>query len=310
MPAYGGDAISTFEESRRPSARVIGAGALLVAVLAGTLAVDPAPALTPNEVYLRAQAAINALPLPPYIAFTEQNQSLTGHGTDQERLRIVERTSDGVAYVRKEQTAAGNAASGDPTVVTDGDYPTTIYRVGDFPLADFGMRLGHRKGPGMFEAPGTPQPEASGETGGLHVIGSVKALNLPYRVTDLGDTVLDGTPVYHLKLEPVRDPGHHVLREMWVNRTSFLPLRYVAERFVSDVISFRYLVRVDTALIDGHLVNVAADGHFDVHRLAIIHYSGEGRWTISDVRFPSAPPDWAFDPTAVRAHHGETVEAP
>jgi hypothetical protein len=72
-------------------------------------------------------------------------------------------------------------------------------------------------------------------------------------------------------------------------------------------IAFRYLITVDTALIDGRLVNVAASGHFDVHRALIINYSGEGRWSISDVRFPTNPPPWLFDADRYREHLGDPV---
>ena len=127
-------------------------------------------------------------------------------------------------------------------------------------------------------------------------------------MTDYGDATLAGRTVYHLGLQPLRDPGHHVLRELWVDPQTSLPLRYVAERFVAMAgLPFRYLVTVDTATIDGHLVNIEADGRFDVHRAIVIHYSGEGHWKIADVAFPALVPDWAFDPKRYGTHGGENV---
>jgi hypothetical protein len=114
--------------------------------------------------------------------------------------------------------------------------------------------------------------------------------------------------VHHLGLAPVRDPGHNVLREVWIDASTFLPKRYVAERFVENGgLSFRYLITVNTALIENHLVNVDADGHFDVHRALVLHFSGQGRWSISDVRFPADLPAWLFDPVRYREHAAEPL---
>lgn len=261
--------------------------------------------LTPNAIFLRSQAAVNALPLPPYIAFTEQDDTIKGRGHERERVRIIVRTSDGRAFVRLLQNANGTPATAQPRVIPDGDYTpvTNIYRIGDFPLASFGLR--HEARPGIFEAKGTPQPPPPD---GSRVIAEVRTVNVPYRIVDLGDTQLNGRPMYHLGLTPSYDWGHHVLREMWIDKQTFIPARYIAERFVDDgILPFRYMVEVNTATENGHLVNTDADGHFNINRALIIHLTGEGRWTISDVAFPTDPPDWLFDPTAYAQHATQAV---
>ncbi len=50
-----------------------------------------------------------------------------------------------------------------------------------------------------------------------------------------------------------------------------------------------------------------AAGHFDVPRARVIHYSGDGRWTISDVTFPTNPPAWLFDPDRYRDHGNDPL---
>jgi hypothetical protein len=268
-----------------------------------------ARALSPEDIYLRAQEAVNALPQPDYVAFTLQDHTQKQHSLDQERLRILVRSSDGHAFVVPLQDAGGNTPHEQPGVATNSfERWTALYRIGDFPLADFGLRKRGSGRPGIFEASGTPQPEPA-DMSGTRVIASVRVVNIPYRIVDLGDTTIDGYPVYHLGLQPRYDAGHHVLREMWIDKASLLPRRYVAERFVGGLISFRYLVTVNTATIDGHLVNIDADGHFNVNRALLIHYTGEGRWTVSDVSFPAAPPSWLFDPGAFSAHKSEAIPA-
>lgn len=264
---------------------------------------------SPDDIYLRAQEAVNALPLPPYVAFTLQDHTLKQHGLEQERLRILVRSSDGHAFVVPLQDAGGNVPHELPGVATNSfDRWTSLYRIGDFPLADFGLRKHGSGRPGIFEASGTPQPEPA-DTPGTRVIASVRVVNIPYRIVDLGDLSIDGHAVYHLGLKPRYDAGHHVLREMWIDKASLLPRRYIAERFVGGPISFRYFVTVNTAVIGGHLVNIDADGHFNVNRALVIHYSGEGRWAVSDVSFPAAPPSWVFDPGLYAQHQGEAIPA-
>jgi hypothetical protein len=244
-----------------------------------------AQTLSPEDIYLHAQQAVNALSQPDYVAFTLQDHTQKQHSLDQERLRILVRNSDGHAFVVPMQDAGGNAPHEQPGVAaTSFERWTALYRIGDFPLADFGLRKRGSGRPGIFEASGTPQPE-SADTPGPRVIASVRAVNIPYRIVDLGDSSIDNHSVYHLGLQPRYDAGHHVLREMWIDKASLLPRRYVAERFVGGAIAFRYLVTVNTALVDGHLVNTDADGHFNVNRALLIHYSGEGRWTVSGVLF-------------------------
>jgi hypothetical protein len=269
----------------------------IVGAAMGQTPIPPSPVpLDAKAIYLKTVTAVNALPLASYVEFTFENHSTIADDSFDERLHVVMRTSDGYASVQILRDPQGRPpAPAPPELVTNGNYPSHIYRLGDFPLADFGLRLGPQSRPGIFEEKGTPEPEPAGEP---RLIGSVLAINIPYLLVDRGEATVNGLPVYHLGLTPLRDPGHHVLREMWIDETSFLPVRYVAERFVDvGVFTFRYLVTVNTTLVAGHLVNVDADGHFNVNRASAVDYSGEGRWSISDVSFPTSEAPTLFEPT-------------
>jgi hypothetical protein len=262
-------------------------------------------ALSPVQIFWRAQAAINRLPQPAYIAFTFENQGYNSTNDRQsivptrELLRVLVRASDGSAVITalKNQGGQDVAHPGAFVVTTTNDYfaVSNVLRLGDFPLADFGLRYGTPSRPGFFE-PLRPPPSASP----LLTIATVFAFKAPpYQITKLGDTVIEGRPVYHLALAPIRDPARNVLRQMWIDKETFLPARYVAFRTVIDPFEyFSYLVTVDAVEIDGRIVNVSAAGNSK---------NGLGKWLISDVSFPALEPDWVFDRAQWRSHNGEQI---
>lgn len=281
---------------------------LIAMTLAASLlgaAAEPQPP-TPQAIYLRCQDAVNRIPLAPYVAFTLRDETVKKGGVEQDELRIVTRTADAHSYVRTIRNLNGTPATEPDPRVETGDLTggTNLYRISDFPLADFGLRRTHIR-PGIFEASGTPEPLPSD----IKEIAGVRTVYVPYEIQNLGDTAIDGNPVYHFRLKPKRDAGHNILREIWIDRDSFLPRRYVAERYVgAGVVTFRYNVTVNTDVIDGHLVNRDADGHFNVNRALILHYSGEGHWHIENVSFPKAPPEWLFDASAFPAHAAQAPD--
>ena len=288
--------------------RAIGLAAIVLTVastqLNAALATDT-DTLSPVQVFWRAQAAINRLAQPAYIAFTFENQGYNLANDRQsivptrELLRVLVRTSDGFAVIAalKNQGGEDIAHPGPFVVATTNDYfaVSNVLRLGDFPLTDFGLRYGTPSRPGFFE-PVKPLPSASP----LLTIATVSAFKPPpYQITNLGDTVVKGQPVYHLALVPIRDPTRNVLRQMWIDKTTFLPARYVAFRTVSDPFEyFSYLVTVDTVEIDGRMVNVRAAGNSK---------NGLGKWQISNVSFPASEPDWVFDRAQWRRHIGEQI---
>ena len=266
--------------------------------------------LTPIQIFWRAQAAVNRLPPePPYIAFTFENRGFVYSGPYNDRrqtispagelLRVLVRTSDGRAAV----CAFKNERGWDvlhPMVGIVSDRigwlaVTNIARLGDFPLANFGLRYATQSRPDFFEAT-APSPQPSP----MRVIASVVAIESPpYQIADLGDTAIDDRPVYHLGLNPTHDPQRNVLRQIWVDKTTFLPVRYVALRTVLDAPEpFIYAITVDSAVIDDHLVNVDAEG---------LSQDGLGRWRVFQISFPDSEPDWVFNPAQWPRHNGEQI---
>jgi hypothetical protein len=295
---------------RNPHRAICLAGMVLALtpVLAGATPAPDAVELSPVQIYWRAQAAVNRLAQPPYIAFTFENQGyLFANDTAEQRsvvpthefLRAVVRVADGSAVITALKNFAGQDISRPrPFVInTTSDYfaVSNIFRLGDFPLADFGLRYGTPSRPGFFE-PAGPLATASP----LHVIATVVAFEPPpYKIVNLGDATVGGQPVYHLGLDPLREPSHNVLRQMWIDKTTFLPVRYVALRTVIIPDEYlKYLVTVDSAVIDEHIVNVGASGNSSI---------GLGKWHVSDVSFPASEPDWVFDRAQWARHDGEVI---
>jgi hypothetical protein len=77
----------------------------------------------------------------------------------------------------------------------------------------------------------TPTPNASS---GLREIGYVNVFQRDYIMTYLGIESVAGTPAYHLGLQPVRDPHRFRLRELWIDKKSYLVHKLVtAGNFVT-----------------------------------------------------------------------------
>jgi len=234
-----------------------------------------------------------------------QDEGRTENTVQNERLRVLVRSSDGAAIVVPLKTPEGADVVGSSPLVFHGpNYGSLSYisRLGDFTLYDFGLRYTPPARPGLFDAPGMPDPEAT-------PIATVRAYNPGYSVVDLGDTTLDGLAVYHLGLTPVHDPDHHVLREIWIDRATSLPVRYLAELLVNypffgQVVEHE--VTIYTALREGHLINTRVDGAFHIHATQV-DKRGIVKWEVSEVSFPAKEPDWAFDMTQWPEHQGEAI---
>lgn len=303
--------LARFQKRRRVFLRAIAA-----ALIGATFAAATGSAQTTSDadrdrgyvIFDATRAAVSHLADPPYVAFTLQDDGHTDYSVQQERLRILVRASDGAAVVVALRNPNGvDVARPSPVVVHGANYQPMSYilRLGDFTLYDFGLRYGVRNRPGFFDAPGTPEPEATP----VRAIASVRAFNTTYRIVDLGDTTIDNHPVYHLGLTPLRDLGHHMLREMWIDRTSYLPLRYLAELPVHYADSGQVVEQdatIDTAVLDGHLTNARVDGRFRI-LVGVAEKSGTLKWTVSDVSFPASVPDWVFDLAQWPQHLGETI---
>jgi hypothetical protein len=260
-----------------------------------------------HRIFDATREAVTQHVSPPYVVFTLQDAGHSESSKQSERLRVLVRASDGAAVVLPLKNQNGvDVANPSPLVVTGPSYGSLSYivRLGDFALYDFGLRYGKPVRPGLFDAPGSPEPEATQ----LQTLAVVRAYNPGYSIVDLGDTTLDGHPVYHLGLSPMRDAGHRVLREMWIDKGTYLPLRYLAAIPVSYAIGklLENDATVDTTLIDGHLTNTAVNGRYRI-KLENKETNGIVNWSITDVSFPASEPDWVFDTQQWWQHNGEAI---
>ena len=80
-----------------------------------------------------------------------------------------------------------------------------------------------------------PKPKsAPAANSGIPTIASVDVVRRHYVITLGGMSRVDGHPDYDLRLQPVRDPWHYRLREIWIDAASFATDRLTAQgNFVS-----------------------------------------------------------------------------
>jgi hypothetical protein len=170
------------------------------------------------------------------------------------------------------------------------------------PLATFGLRP-KKNSPEFLESAATPEPEPSGE----RAIATVSAVDRAYAVTYANDADVNGRQCYHLTLVPRRDPEHYRIRDLFVDKATFVPQRYViAVTATAGPIKKTFFVTCDAALVAGYTLLTRAETSFVLHAL-FFAYGGTGRYAVHDVSFPPSPPDWLFDPAAFRAHKGEPI---
>lgn len=257
--------------------------------------------------YQDASVAVDRLTIPEYVAFTiEEHSHQTAEDVffgAQDEERVLVRLRDERAVVAPLRSIDGDPhPQNGPSLVVGPDYTpfSSIWALGDFPTANPGI------GNQLF--PGTDFFDAGPKAKSPPVIATVIAVNTPpYRIADLGDGEIGGRAVYHLGLTPIHNAARFRLRELWIDKGSMLPVRYVAERVVDDSPPFSYLVTVDTAVIEGHLINVDLAGTFLRNGPNDIPINGVSSWHVSDVAFPAQVPDWVFDGRLWSKHIGEPI---
>lgn len=149
--------------------RECGTAAILLALLATQSEVAIASdteRLTPDQIYWRAQAAVNRLPQPAYIAFTFENQGFAydGHSMSPPRelpasgelLRVLVRTSDGRAAICAFKDQRGRDVP-HPSVGIVSDeigwiVVTNIVRLGRFSARGFWLTVRHGIAPRLLRS--------------------------------------------------------------------------------------------------------------------------------------------------------------
>lgn len=153
----------------------------------------------------------------------------------------------------------------------------------------------------------TPEPTAAP----LKTIGSVIAIGEPdYKVPKM--TVEGGE--LHLTLVPRRDPERNVLREIWVDKNTYMLKRVIAHdrMFVEEGHTYPMKVTYTLGYLEGYVVIT----HIDAIVLPRKERSGEeiadfGDETgdadsltidFQDITFPKSLPSWYFDPHEYGSH--------
>lgn len=156
-----------------------------------------------------------------------------------------------------------------------------------------------------------PTPEPTFAAGSLKTIGSVIAIgesdyNVP-KLTVEGDML-------HLVLQPRRDPERNVLREIWVDKHSYVVRKIIAhDRLFAEgdgvyPVKFTYKL----GYLNGYVVITHLDGvvlpieqrdrNGNVSERA---YDGDGQtvtYDFEDITFPESLPSWYFDPHEYGSH--------
>jgi hypothetical protein len=269
--------------------RLPGYAALVFLALAtGSSIVEAQPAPPPaSEIFDRARAAVQARPLPPYIAYT-QFVSLERHGRSRaQNERVVVRSADGATYV------------------TSLDDPRAAAHVEPRPLVFPTSTFGLVQRPAGETASAALEGAAAGEpadTTAPRVIGRVSATSRAYDLHFAGTDQIDGTPLYHLIAVPRFDPRRNRIRALYVDPATFEPRRIVYEYFAErGPLRSRPTVTVDYEPVGDSWVISHAALDFVV-RFGFFTYGGSGELRISEVSFPAAEPAWMFDRAALAAH--------
>ena len=159
-----------------------------------------AAALTPLQLFFRAEDAWEARALPAYVSFdTVITHNETGGAITRGNEHVVLRTFDHwCATVEIDQGLSEPKTSRGPNCLGPAYSP-------------LGFNISS-----VYPGSGQPDPFAASS---LPVIASVRAAH--YDVTLAGEETIEDVPVYHLLLRPLNAPEHYPLRALWIDRTTY-----------------------------------------------------------------------------------------
>src|SRR5215469_9391380 len=190
----------------------------------------PSPStLSAQTIFAKARTAMYLRTYPRYVAYIIDVQSNAYGKHYHEGYRALLRTHDDALVVHKTPIYTSNKPpnpygfsffginpEGKPSDHIDPPFGVPLMSATfDFDLA---------RGP-------TPRHHSDDDAEGdlPPVIGTVKVTAADYAVTLLGVEDLDGAQVYHLRLQPLTDPAHDRVRELWVDTQTFDVRKLVTE---------------------------------------------------------------------------------
>jgi hypothetical protein len=159
-----------------------------------------AAALTPLQLFFRAEDAWEARTLPAYVAFDTliTHRDVTGKITRGSEHVVLRTFDHWCATVEIDQ------GSSQPKTSRGLNCLGPAYSPLGFNISS------------VYPASTQPDPFVASA---LPVIASVRAIH--YDVTLAGEERVDEAPVYHLILRPLNAPEHYPLRALWIDETSF-----------------------------------------------------------------------------------------
>lgn len=278
--------------------------------------------------------------LPPYQTLTPVR--LLGYVRRVYRLRRPPPPYETYTLVRKQNTNYSEAP-GMPPVPDYANSYTRKYWVRNLDRAAL-MRQedqeGDIDGPLMFDRPALNQPRDPGPATAdlfepahpqpLNVIPTPEPTNGPFKT--IGAVVVFGESDYnvpkeavegdtiHLWLDPRRDPERNVLRQIWVDKKTFILRKVIAHDrlFVEGDDVYPVIFDYTLGYLDGYVVITHLDGTV----LPIVNkdragnisekdYTGDGQkvtFDYDDIQFPSSLPDWYFNPRDYAQHQADAPD--
>ncbi len=248
-----------------------------------------------EDIFQRALTTWAAQPEPPYLSYRVTTRLARKGRLREERESVIFRSADRTGVV--EQLPA--PVHGDATP------PVHFGRPRYIPDVAFALipRLATSYN-GESEAPG-PTPTQTP----LATIGHVTAKLKRYALTLVGAETYQDHPVYHLRLEPLFNPGRNRVREMWIDSTTFVTWRLVAEApFSVGPARGNFLLNAEYAPVEGTWMirRVSTSGAL---RFGFLSYGGDATLEFSSVTANQHIEKYCFDASGFRAHAAECSAA-
>jgi hypothetical protein len=249
------------------------------------------PPTNANAILARVKAALRAQERPAYVSYTLVRHERLDNVPDlfnSYTLRIWCRTADNAALSRR---AFGSRATGAAAFIVPAfDKPIDPGP----PTAD------------LLDVIRATQGSATPPPGSPPVIGSVSVvIETNYHVMFAG---IDGGDD-HLRLEARRDPERNRLTDLYVDRTTFALHRAVAhDHLYTDERTIAERFEIDFGTHEGIPVITTIHGQTDYAALDATDANEplhEVDYRFEDVTFPTALPDWYFQPETYGAHRAE-----
>jgi len=241
--------------------------------------------------------AVTATPPPTQVIVEEAYERLRSYGTPPYVVYLTDENGD----IHRIAFRASDEMMNDSEYLREARLPlANIYRAFVGPLSITVHQAVVRSTPNPGASPTPAVQEESSLVSDLKTIAVVSTRAKPvYDVTDKGVEIVDGDSDYHLVLNPIIDPSHFALRDLWIDTTTH------------DVRRADY-VTTDSNFPDATVyltVNFEQVGPYWIaaHWVAIYHMLGPGEpfyreLKVVKMRFPSTLPDWLWDERQYEAH--------